>query len=591
MGFPSIHSRFAEQATRTPKAIAVVHGEDRLSYRELDDRANQLANRLRSLGVRTGSPVAVLMQHSANLVVALLAVLKAGAFYMPLHGAYPLDRMRRILGSAGDPVLLVDSATQQHAMPDARVVIAVDADPATAGLPRTDPASPTTPDDTAYVMHTSGSTGEPLGVAVSHQAVLELVADPCWDGRYHRRVLAVAPYAYSVAVYEVWVPLLRGGQVVVASPEDVDPQSLRRLITEHDITGLHLTAGLFRVVAEEAPHCLTGVEEVLTGGDVISAAAVRAVVDACPGIVVRSMYGATELALFAASAPVPRPRTGEGVPLGRAMAGVRLYVLDDDQEPVPDGTVGELYVGGTRLAQGYYNRPELTAERFVADPFAGAGNRMYRTGDLVRMTGDGLVEFVSRATDLIKVRGFRVEPVEVENALAALPGVANVAVAARVSSSGEKRLVAYLVPEDSALDLAALRAGARAALPDYMVPASFVEVESLPLTPNGKVDRAALPDPVLDPAAAYQPPATDRQALLCRVFAEVLGIDRVGIDDSFLDLGGQSLLAVRLATRLKQEFDVEVHVADVFNTPTVRELDAWLDGLLPATTTRGVPTA
>ncbi|OQO92580.1 thioester reductase [Saccharomonospora piscinae] len=585
MRFPSIQSRFAAQAARTPDEIAVVCDDVRLSYRELDERAGQLANRLRTLGVRPAAPVAVLMEHSAELVVALLAVLKAGAFYLPLHRAYPVDRMQRIMDRAGGPVLLVDSATQRDDIPATRITIAVDTDQATGGMPRTAPASPTTPAEPAYVMHTSGSTGEPVGVAVPHRAVLELVADPCWDGGRHQRVLAVAPYAYSVSTYELWVPLLRGGQVVLAPHGEVDAQSLRRRIAEHGITGLHLTAGLFRVLAEEDPECLAGVREVLTGGDVISAVAVRRVLAACPGIVVRSMYGATELSLFATSTPIARPEPGESIPLGKALAGVRLYVLDEDREPVATGAVGELYVGGTRLALGYYNRPELTAERFVDDPFAGGGARMYRTGDLVRMSDDGLVEFVSRAGELVKIRGFRVEPLEVENVLGGQPGVANTAVVAREAPSGEKRLVAYVVPDGASLDLAALRAHARAALPDYLVPTAFVEVAALPLTANGKLDRAALPEPTFDEVSEYQPPATERQRLLCDLFAEVLAVDRVGIDDSFLDLGGQSMLAVKLAARIGKAVGVAVSVSDVFNATTVRELDMWLDGRLPATTT------
>ncbi|WNV84553.1 non-ribosomal peptide synthetase [Umezawaea sp. Da 62-37] len=585
MGFPSVHSRFAAQASRTPDAVAVVCGDVRLTYRELNERANRLANRLRPLGVRPETPVAVLMEHTADLVVALLGILKAGAYYLPLHSAHPLDLTRRIMAAAGGPVLLVDSATLRNGAPEARVTIAVDVDQATAGMPRTDVASPTTPGDTAYVMHTSGSTGEPLGVAVPHRAVLELAADPCWDGGRHRCVLAVAPYAFSVNTYEFWVPLLRGGTVVVVPPREVDARSLRRLVREHGVTGLHLTAGLFRVLAEEAPDCLAGVEEVLTGGDVISAAAVRRVLDACPGIVVRAMYGATELSLFATSAPVPRPEPGDGVPLGRAMAGVRLYVLDGNGEPVPNGSVGELHVGGSRLATGYHDRPDLTAERFPRDPFAGGDNRMYRTGDLVRVGDDGLVEFVSRLTDQVKIRGFRVEPVEVENVLNGQSGVAQAAVVARTTPSGEKRLVAYVVTGDGAPDFAGLRAGAKAALPDYMVPSAFVAVDALPLTPNGKVDRAALPDPAFDEGSdrpAHQPPSTERQEVLCALFAEVLGTDRVGLDDSFLDLGGQSMTAVRLAARITKALGADVTVNEIFDAPTVRELDSRLDGRVAA---------
>nr|CEL14234.1 putative non-ribosomal peptide synthetase [Kibdelosporangium sp. MJ126-NF4] len=561
--------------------MAVVRGQDRLSYRDLDIRANQLAHRLRRFGVGPETPVAVLMERSTHLVVALLAVLKAGAFYLPLHSAYPPERMRKIMDHARRPILLVDASAKQYTLPDARLVIEADTEQAFTEMPQSDPGVPVTPDTTAYVMHTSGSTGEPVGVAVRHEGVLGMVEDSCWDGGGFDRVLALAPPAFSVSVYELWVPLLRGGQVVLAPPGEFDAHFLRQMVAEHAITGLHLTAGLFRLLAEDSPDCLNGVREVLTGGDVISPSAVRRVLDACPGLVVRSMYGATELSVFVTTAPVARPELGDGVPLGRPMTGVELYVLNDNRERVPDGAVGELYVGGRRLARGYYGRPDLTADRFVGNPFADKGERMYRTGDLVRLTGDGQVDFVSRVNDQVKIRGFRVEPLEVESALSARPGVAHVAVVVRESGAGDKQLVAYVVAEESGVDLAQLRAHARDQLPDYMVPSAFVAVDGLPLTPNGKIDRRALPEPTFDQAAGYEPPVTERQEMLCALFAEVLEVERVGIDDSFFDLGGQSMLAARVAARIEKAAGVRTTVGDVLNAPSVRELDSWLAKSVP----------
>ncbi|ALG10752.1 non-ribosomal peptide synthetase [Kibdelosporangium phytohabitans] len=582
MDFPSVHSQFAAQAARTPDAVAVTCGQDELTYRELNARANQLAHRLRRYGAGPETPVAVLMERSAHLVVALLAVLKTGGFYMPLHSAYPRERMQKIMDHAGRPVLLVDREAKQ--LPGARLLIEADAERAYAEMPGTDPVVPVSPDNTAYVMHTSGSTGEPVGVAVRHEGVLGMIEDSCWGDGGFDRVLAIAPPAFSVSVYELWVPLLRGGQVILAPPGEFDAHFLRQVVTEHRVTGLHLTAGLFRLLAEESPDCLNGVRQVLTGGDVISAAAVRRVMDACPGLVVRAMYGATELSVFVTTAPVARPESGDGIPLGRPMTGVELYVLDGNRDRVPDGAVGELYVGGRRLARGYFGRPDLTADRFVGNPFAGEGERMYRTGDLVRLTGDGQIDFVSRINDQIKIRGFRVEPLEVEHVLAARPGVAHVAVVAREAGSGDKHLVAYVVPEPSGVDIAELRAHAKAHLPDYMVPSAFVAVGALPLTPNGKIDRRALPEPTFDQAAAYEPAVNERQEMLCALFAEVLEVGRVGIDDSFFDLGGQSMLAARVAARIEKGTGVRTTVGDVLNAPTVRELDTWLAKSVPVAT-------
>ncbi|MFJ3906159.1 non-ribosomal peptide synthetase [Streptomyces sp. NPDC090025] len=577
----SLHERFADTARRTPDAVALVSGDVTVTFRQLDERADRLAHRLLRAGVSPEDPVAVLMERSPDVVVAILATLKAGGCYLPLHSAYPLERMQQIMDAAGSPVLLTDTPSYGRGLPVTSQVLFPATDRPTAVSPAA-PAVATSPDALAYVIHTSGSTGEPKGVAVTHRGVLGLVDDSLWDGDAHRRVLALAPYAFGVSTYELWVPLLRGGTIVLPPPGDLDVRAVRGLITEHDVTALHVTAGLFRLFAEEAPDSFATVREVLTGGDVISPTAVRRVLDACPGLVVRAMYGATEMSSFAACATLTAPfEPTATIPVGRPLDTVDARLLDAALRPVADGEVGELCVAGERLGRGYYRRPDLTAERFVQDPDGAPGALLYRTGDLMRRTADGLLEFAGRVGDQVKIRGYRVEPAEVEHVLARQPGVAHAAVVAQEVAGDEKRLVAYVVPKAPGADETALRAAAAAVLPEYMVPAVFVELAALPLTPNGKLDRAALPEPVSavpDPAAAA-PARSARQDTLCTLFSRVLGIPGVGVDDSFFVLGGQSLQAMRLTARIEAELGFDVSVGDVLNHPTVAELDLRLQEL------------
>jgi len=574
----SIQCAFAEQVVRAPDKIAVSFGDLKLSYRALDERANQLAHRLLELGVRPDQPVAVLMDRSIELVVSLLGVLKAGGCYLPLHSAYPLERMQWITDEVGRPVLLADTAMLDRGLPETSELILVDTDSGIAAQPVSDPAVHTHPLQLAYVIHTSGSTGHPKGVAVTHSDALGLALDRIWDGSRHERVLMVAPYAFNVSTYEFWVPLLHGGQIVVAPPGDLDMATLRQLISAHEITGVHLTAGLFRVIAEEAPEVLAGVREVLTGGDVIAPAAVRRVLRANPDILVRGMYGATELTLFSTHEPMVAPYEEDTpVPIGRAMDGVRIHILDARLRQVAVGEPGELYITGRGLARGYYGRPDLTAERFVANPFGEPGERMYRTGDLVRVSPNGDVHFVGRANDQVKINGFRVELGEVEAVLARFPGLAHVAVIAKESPDGP-RLVGYVVPASGQIEPAALRAHVGRALPEYMVPAAFLVLDSLPLTPNGKLDREALPEPVFEGSADDGRPRTERQEMLCSLFIAVLKVGRIGINDSFFDFGGQSLLAMRLISRIRAALGVDLTVSEFFDAPTVAELDKHLEG-------------
>ncbi|WP_448322092.1 amino acid adenylation domain-containing protein [Streptomyces sp. CO7] len=573
----SVQAAFAAQALRTPDVVAVRCAGRELPYRELDERANRLAHRLVGAGVGPEAPVAVLMERSVDLVVALLAVLKAGAFYLPLHSGSPLERMQWIVDETAAPVLLTDAAMRGRGLPTVPVAVVVDEDKELAGLPAVTPQVKSRPEQLAYVMYTSGSTGRPKGVAVTHRDVLDLAGDSMFtEPGAHERVLMVAPYAFDPSTYELWVPLLHGGRTVVTPEGDLSVATLARLIAEEEITGLQVTAGLFRVMAEEAPGCFAGVREVITGGDVISPTAVRRVLEHSPHTVVRGAYGPTETTLFASQSPwtatdsVPAP-----IPVGRPLDGMSAYILDERLAPLPAGVPGELYLAGTGLARGYYGRPDLTAERFAADPFGPAGSRMYRTGDLARWSADGLLEFVGRADDQVKIRGFRIELGEVEAVLGRFPGLAQVAVAAREDQPGDKRLAAYVVAEAGAgpVDTGALHTHTAGLLPEYMVPSTFTVLDHLPLTTNGKVDYRALPAPDAPTVPRTgRGPRTPREEILCGLFAEILGVPRVGIDDNFFELGGHSLSATRLVSRIRAILGVRLSIRSLLNTPTVAAL-------------------
>ncbi|MEU1517123.1 non-ribosomal peptide synthase/polyketide synthase, partial [Streptomyces sp. NPDC005811] len=566
---------FAAQVRATPDAVALVADGATLTYAELDARTARLARALAGQGVGPETPVAVLLDRSADLVVAILGVVRAGGAYVPLDPGFPPARVDLVVRETGAALVLTEDVLT--------ALLAVDGPPEA-------PQVPCHPQQLAYITYTSGSTGRPKGVAVTHADVAGLAQAPCWGA--HERVLLHSPAAFDASTYELWVPLLNGGRIVVAPQGRLGVEELCRTLAEHRVTGLWLTAGLFRVVAEERPGGLAGLREVWTGGDVVSATAVGRVLDACPRLRVVDGYGPTETTTFATHHPMDTPPDpARPVPLGRPMAGMRLYVLDARLRPAPTGVVGELYLAGTGVARGYTGRPAATAERFTADPYGPPGARMYRSGDLARLLPDGTVEFAGRADDQVKVRGFRVEPGEVESALVRCPGVAQAAVVAR-----DDRLVAYVVRD--AADTAAFDARdsadrLRRDLPAHLVPAAFVPLDALPLTANGKLDRAALPAPGYgtdDGDGTGRGPRTPHEQVLCDLFAEVLGVERVGVDDGFFDLGGHSLLAARLVSRIRDTLGTGLGLRTLFQTPTVaglarrlalRDTDDSLDVLLP----------
>ncbi|MEU3571408.1 amino acid adenylation domain-containing protein, partial [Kitasatospora sp. NPDC036755] len=576
---------FAAQVLRTPAAVALEADGQRLTYRELDARAAELAGRLAARGVRVEQPVGVLMERSADLVVAQLALVRTGAVYVPLDGRAPRERLQRMLAAAGAELLLTDAhrAAEAVALRPAERVLRVDLPEDLPGdrpedLPGDRPvAAPAAvhPDHVQYLMFTSGSTGTPKGVAVRRRDVAALALDRAFAG--HDRVLVHSPHAFDASTYELWVPLLRGGTAVLAPPGDLDAAAVRHAVTERGVSCLWLTAGLFRLLAQEDPGCLHGAREVWTGGEAVPGAAVRKVLAACPGLTVVDGYGPTETTTFATRRAF---RAGDELPavlpIGRPLDNTRVYVLDGALQPQPPGVTGELYIAGAGLARGYAGRPGETAARYLADPFGPPGGRMYRTGDTARWSEDGELHFVGRADDQIKIRGFRIEPAEIEARLTAHPAVAE-AVVSLHQDGGRKRLAAHLVPAEGAEapGAAALRAHLAADLPDYMLPAAFVTLPELPLTANGKVDRRRLPAPEWSAGGdrPHRAPGTERERLLAAIWSELLGVERVGLDDDFFLLGGDSILSIQVVSRARAA-GLALSPRDLFRHPTVAALAA-----------------
>ncbi len=569
----TLTDRFAAVVRRAPDAVAVLAGDTELTYAELDARASALAARLRGHGVATEDVVALACPRSADLVVAILAVVRAGAAYLPLQPGQPADRAAGLLRDTGAALLL---ATAEHAHLAAR-----------AGLPllrldqpepaHTDPAGqhfpPGHPDQLAYVMVTSGSTGTPKRVAVTHRDVAALAGDRCWDGGGHERVLLHSPHSFDAATYELWVPLLRGGRVVVCPDGELTPGRVRDLVDAHGLTGLWLTAGLFAVLADEDPAALRGLREVWTGGDVVSAEAVRRVLAAVPDLTVVNGYGPTETTTFATRHPMTAGRPpAVDTPIGRPLDGMRAHLLDAWLRPVGVGVVGELYLAGAGLARGYLGNPRLTAARFRPDPHGAPGSRAYRTGDLAHRDADGWLHFRGRVDTQVKIRGYRVEPDEVTATLLRHPAVTAAHTTVHTGPAGPE-LVAHVV---SGVDDAELRAHLAEHLPSWLRPAHLVALPALPLTPNGKVDSSALPAPAPAPVVVSAP-ATPTEERVSEVLRQLLGTAGIGVDHSFFDLGAHSLLLVR-ACELLRPLKPDLRVVDLFRYPTVRSLAAYLSG-------------
>lgn len=556
-----LHEAFEARAAERPDDVAVEFEGDRRTYRELDERANRLARLLAERGVAADTLVGVHLERSADLVVALLATLKAGGAYVPLDPAFPRDRLEFMLRDSKAPVLVTQASLLDEAPAGAGVTVCLDRD--AAEIDAQDPAPPETPSrstDRAYVIYTSGSTGKPKGVQIPHRAAVNFLRSMAKEpGLTDRDVLlSVTTLSFDISVLELFGPLSVGGRVAIVPRETAaDGMRLMAAISSSGATVMQATPITWRLLLE-AGWPGDGRLKALCGGEALTRDLADDLVDRCGEL--WNMYGPTETTVWSS---VDRVLRGDGpVPVGPPIDNTRFYVVDAELQPVPSGVAGELCIGGAGLAIGYLDRPELTADRFRPDPFrpGEAGARIYRTGDLVRHRTDGRLEFLGRIDHQIKIRGFRVELGEIESVLAGHPSVAEVAVVVREDRPGDARLVAYLVPEGPPPDDAALREHLRGALPDYMVPATYVHLERMPLTPNNKIDRKALPAPEGAAATgpAYLAPRTPLETVLAEAWARALGVERVGVADNFFDLGGHSLLSMKVVAEVEKRTGLRI---------------------------------
>ncbi|HHK5716124.1 TPA: amino acid adenylation domain-containing protein, partial [Serratia marcescens] len=568
---------FEQQVRRTPDATALVSGAESLSYAQLNARANRLAHALIARGVGPDSRVAVCAERGLHMVTALFGILKAGGAYVPLDPAYPGERLQYILQDA-DPVLLLADAAGRAALGEpATPQLALE-----AALPDTlsaeNPERRAQASHLAYVIYTSGSTGKPKGAMNEHRGVVNRLVwmQEAYGLTAADTVLQKTPFGFDVSVWEFFWPLMVGARLVMAKPEGhKDPDYLSRAIEQYGVTTLHFVPSMlqsFLADGQAASRC-GQVVRVMCSGEALPAALVAEFYRRLPQAELHNLYGPTEAAVDVTAWHCSREADRVSVPIGRPIANTRIYLLDDHGQPVPLGAVGELYIGGVQVARGYLNRPELTAERFLSDPFA-PGGRMYRTGDVARYLANGDIEYLGRNDQQVKIRGFRIECGEIEAVLATHPAVREAVVDARAVGD-DKRLVAWVVP---AADVAeetlagALRQHVSAALPDYMVPSAWVVVAALPLSPNGKLDRRALPEPQgAQSQAAYEAPQGEHETLLAGIWRELLNVEQVGRHDNFFELGGHSLLAVRLTNRL-QQVEWQLPLQTLFANPTLLAL-------------------
>ena len=576
-----VHELFADQARRAPDAPALVWGHDAWTYRELDVKANQLAHHLRRHGVEPEARVALCLERSADLLMGMLAVLKAGGCYLPLDPSYPADRLALMLTDVDVSVVLTDAHHGEALLLPAGVrLVALDeqAD-AIAAEPATTPITGVTAENLAYIVYTSGSTGRPKGVMVAHRHVVQLVCDTDYVCvRAGDRIAQASNASFDALTFEAWGAFLNGATLVGIPKEVVlAPTAFRDTLRSQGITTLYQTTALLNQLSREQPDIFASVREVLFGGQAVDAISVRRILRAGRPQRLLHMYGPTETTAWCSWEQVEEVADGAlTVSVGRPTGNARIYLLDADFQPVPVDVPGEAYVGGDGVVRGYWGRPALTAERFVPDPFAPEpGARLYRTGDLLRWRSHGTLEFIRRLDAQLKIRGFRIEPGEIEATLLTHPAVHEARVVAREDDGGDPRLVAYVV---GACNGEALRAHLRRSVPEYMVPSAYVALERMPLTPTGKLDLAALPAP--DDATAperYDAPDGVVEARLAEIWTDVLRVRRVGATDDFFALGGHSLMIMRLLASIEGAFGVILSIRTVFAAPTLRLLAAEIE--------------
>jgi amino acid adenylation domain-containing protein len=580
-----LHEFFEAQVERTPDRTAVVFEDEQLTYRELNDQANRLGHYLRKLGVGPDVLVGVFMERSLEMVVALYGIVKAGGAYVPLDPEYPRARLAFMAEDTQVPVLLTQEHLVAQLPQNGAKVVCLDSDwPAIAEGNRDNIRSEAKAENLAYVIYTSGSTGTPKGVMNTHQGICNRLL---WMQDAYRlseedRVLQKTPFSFDVSVWEFFWPLLAGARLIVARPGGHrDGNYLVKLIREQGITTLHFVPAMLGVFLQErdVERCLS-LKRVICSGEALSYELQERFFSKLPAEL-HNLYGPTEAAVDVAHWACKRRSTERVVPIGYPVANTRLYILDSHLQPAPIGIPGELCIGGVQVARGYLNRPDLTAEKFIPDHFSKVqGARLYRTGDAARYLPGGEIEYLGRTDEQVKVQGYRIELGEIEAALGGHEAVRQAVVMAREDTPGDKQLAAYIIPNaDSNPSISALRRYLREKLPEYMVPSTFTMLEKFPLTPNGKIDRRALPAPASrrpELESAYMAPRTEIERTITTLWQEALQLEKIGVNDNFFDLGGNSLRMVQVHAGLREKVQRELSMLEMFTYPTINSLAAYL---------------
>jgi amino acid adenylation domain-containing protein len=571
-----VHQMVQARAAATPGVAALVSGPDQVTYGELNTRANQLAWQLRGLGAGPDVAVGLCVERSPDMIVALLAILKAGGIYVPLDAAFPADRLAYMLGQADAPLVLAHDRTAAQLPAGPWHIVNLDTDPPPPGTPTGDLPELATPDNGCYIIFTSGSTGQPKGVITRHRNVTELLhGGRCLTLTPADTLLQLAPLPFDNSTFEIWAPLTAGARLVLAPPIQYGPADIAAWVTAHHVTVLHVTASLFALLVDHEPHLFDQLRRFLTGSETVSARHAVQILTRCPHLELVNCWGPTETTTFSVCGTFTYDTLPHGpLPLGTPLANTQVYVLDQAGQPAPVGTPGELHVAGPCLARGYLNNPILTADRFTPHP-DNPGRRLYRTGDRGRWTPRGHIEFLGRLDHMVKIRGYRIEPGEIETALRTREDIRECVVVVRYES-GQSDLVAYLVAEERPPAIAELRAWLRGRVPKYMVPSFFMFLDALPLTPRAKIDRAALPAPAADSARPeldqpFVAPLPGVEELLASLWHRVLGLDQVGRHDNFFDLGVDSIRSIQMLG-LARSAGLQFALQDIFRHPTLAEL-------------------
>ncbi|KAF6562528.1 amino acid adenylation domain-containing protein, partial [Paenibacillus sp. EKM207P] len=575
----TIHGLFEAQAVQTPEQPALYFEGEQLTYRELNERANRLARTLRSQGVTKDHLVGLMTERSVDLIVGMLGILKAGGAYVPIDPTYPEERIRYMLDDSGAELLLTQSHLVDKVAFDGQVLVLNGAESVHhEDGSNLEPLSG--PNDLTYVIYTSGTTGQPKGVMVEHRNVVRLVKNTNYAQLdADTRILQTGAIVFDASTFEIWGALLNGGQLVLVSQDVIlDALKLKEAVRSHGITTMFLTTPLFNQLSQQNLALFEGVRELLVGGDVMSAPHMNRVLEAHPSLRISNIYGPTENTTFSTVHAITGVQS-ESVPIGRPIHNSTAYVVDRSMRLQPVGVWGELLVGGDGVARGYRNRPDLTSEKFIDSPFR-SGERCYRTGDMVRLNADGSLEYKGRIDAQVKIRGYRIELGEVETQLLKLEAVREAVVIAREDEQGQKQLCAYVVADEEVV-ASELRSALSQKLPGYMIPSYVVQLEQMPLTPNGKIDRKALPAPEgsLQSGADYVAPRTWVEVKLAQIWQDVLGLTQVGVKENFFEIGGHSLRATTLASKIHKELNKPLPLRSIFEAPTIEQQAVVLEQL------------